>query len=59
MFSKMIIQPSVTAFSSPILLVKNKYLTCIAFVDYRYLNSLTFQSKFPILVLDELTDELA
>jgi hypothetical protein len=28
-------------------------------VDYRYLNALTFKSRFPIPVFDELMDELA
>lgn len=53
-----LVQPSCSAYSSHVLLVKRKDGSWCLYVDYRALNAVTIKDCFPIPVIDELFDEL-
>lgn len=53
-----VIKPSISPYSSPIILVHNKDGSWCMCVYFRTLNKITIKDKFLILILDELLDEL-
>lgn len=53
-----VIQPSHIPYSSLGLLVRKAYGSWRLCVDYKALNSATVKEKYPILVIEELLDEL-
>ena len=53
-----IIQPIQSSFSTPVVFMHNKDGSWRMCLDYRELNKLNIKYKFPILVIDELLDEL-
>lgn len=53
------IQPSASAFASPVLFVKKPHSTELRMcVDYRALNKLTVKDKYPLQRIDDLLDKL-
>jgi hypothetical protein len=58
MLAKGWIQPSLSPFSSPALLVRKKTGDWRLCVDYKRLNAQTVKNKYPLPIIDELLDEL-
>lgn len=58
LLTSQMIRPSVSPFSSPVILLKKKDGTWRMCVDYRQLNSNTVKNKYPIPIIEDLLDEL-
>lgn len=59
MISVGLITPSRSPFASLVLLIINKYGSWRFCIDYRKVNNITVKSKLPMLIADELMDELS
>ena len=53
-----IIRPNQSSYSTPVVMVFKKNSSSRMCPDYREINKINIKDKFPILVIDELLDEL-
>lgn len=58
LLASQMIQPSVSPYSTPVILVKKKDGTWRLCVDYKKLNSNTIKNKYHIPIIEDLLDEL-
>jgi hypothetical protein len=58
LLQKHFIRPSVSPWGAPVLLVKKKDGTMRLCIDYRQLNKVTIQNKYPLPRIDDLLDQL-
>ncbi|KAH0743176.1 hypothetical protein KY290_031169 [Solanum tuberosum] len=58
LLDKGFIQPSISPWGSPILFVKKKYGSLRMCIDYRQLNKVTINNKYPLPRIDDLFDQL-
>lgn len=58
MLQTRVIRNSNSPFASPVVMVKKKYGGWRLCIDYRQLNQLTIKDQFPILIIEELLNEL-
>ena len=58
LLDKGLIRPSVSPWGAPVLFVKKKDGTLRLCIDYRKLNQVTVKNKYPLLIIDDLFDQL-